>query len=48
MSNTDLLLDLIADYQATKCEGTLEAIADLVDSDYETLEPIMTSHGITY
>ena len=48
MSNTNRLLELIADYKEAPCSYILEAIADLVDSDYETLEPIMASHGITY
>ena len=48
MTNTDLLLALIADYKATQCEGTLEAIAELVENDYEALCPILTSHGVTY
>lgn len=48
MTNTALLLELIGDYKATQCEGILEAIADLVDSDYDVLEPIMAAHGVTY
>lgn len=42
------LLELIADYKHVPCEQHLIAIADLVDSNYELLCPIMQSHGITY
>ena len=44
----ELLLELIANYKKTNSKDTLEAIAYLVDDNYETLEPIMISHGVTY
>ena len=44
----ELLLELIANYKRTNSEETLETIADLVEDNYETLEPIMLSHGVTY
>ena len=44
----ELLLELIATYKQTNNEDALEAIAALVEDDYDTLEPIMISHGITY
>lgn len=53
-----LLLELIASYKETNSIGTWEAcdasrdilnsIANLVDDNYETLEPIMRNHGVTY
>lgn len=48
MTNIDQLIELIEDYKATGSEVLLVAIAELVDSDYETLCPIMDSHGVTY
>lgn len=44
----DRLIELIEEYKATDSVDTLDAIADLVDSEYEVLEPIMASHGVTY
>ena len=54
----ETLLELITSFKETNSidtlEGfevsrnTLEAIANLVDDNYDTLEPIMASHGITY
>lgn len=44
----ELLLELIANYKETNSKETLETIANLVDDNYDTLEPIMVSHGVTY
>ena len=44
----ELLLGLIATFKQTNSIDTLETIANLVDDNYETLEPIMRKHGVTY
>ena len=54
----ELLLELITSYKETNSIGTwaadddaksiLDNIANLVDDNYETLEPIMRNHGVTY